>query len=201
MTICCHAESSSRPTSTGCIENVHGSGITITCSYICATHQHSSPAPQSAPPSAQHMPPNSHITPSCNINNSKNKIKYAPLVWPPPNMANPWFGSDVAARLVFATLRAAVVQAAGNGHCPGCAAAMLMKHSITATATAAVWLHHVAELGRVLVRSVRVGCSCASAVARSPRIAVFSFACERCFVIRARLVDPMAGCGRVGICR
>jgi hypothetical protein len=54
--------------------------------------------------------PDSHITPSCNINNSKNKMKYAPLAWPPANMANPWFGSDVAARYHLATLRAAVVQ-------------------------------------------------------------------------------------------
>ncbi len=49
-----HAESSSLPTSTRRIENVHSIAIT-TCSR--ATHQHSSPAPQSAPPSAQHMPP------------------------------------------------------------------------------------------------------------------------------------------------
>ena len=40
----------------------------------------------------------------------KTKIKYVPLPEPPANMANPWFGSDVAARLYLATLRAAVVQ-------------------------------------------------------------------------------------------
>ncbi len=40
---------------------------------------------------------------------SQNKIKYVPLVKPPANMANPWFGSDVAARAALATLRAAVV--------------------------------------------------------------------------------------------
>ena len=53
-------------------------------------------------------------------------------------MANPWFGSDVAAKIFLATLRAAVVQAAG--HCPGCAAAVLMTHkqqNMTATAAAA----------------------------------------------------------------
>ena len=159
--------------------------------FISSTSKRASFRATHAPPT----PTSHHLAISTTQNNNHKPDQ------PPANMANPWFGSDVAARLVFATLRAAVVQAAGNGHCPGCAAAMLMKHSITATATAAVWLHHVAELGRVLVRSVRVGCSCASAVARSPRIAVFSFACERCFVIRARLVDPMAGCGRVGICR
>jgi hypothetical protein len=43
-------------------------------------------------------PPDSHITPSCNVNNSQNKIKYVPPGWPPANKANPWFGSDVAAR-------------------------------------------------------------------------------------------------------
>jgi len=146
-------------------------------------------------------PPDSHITPSCNINNSQNKIKYVPLKKPPANMANPWFGSDVAASKSLATLRAAVVQVAG--HCPGCAAAVLMKHSITATAAAAVWCRHVAELGRVLARCVRGGCSCACAAARSPRIAVFLCPCERFFVMRGRAkrVDPMAGCGRVGICR
>jgi hypothetical protein len=67
----------------------------------------------------------------------KNKIQYVLLFPPPANMANPWFGSDVAAREYLATLRAAVVHAAG--HCSGCAAAMLMKHSITVTAGAAVW--------------------------------------------------------------
>ena len=147
------------------------------------------------------MPPDSLITPSCNINNSKNKIKYVLLVPPPANMANPWLGSDVAARLRnnLATLRAAVVQVAG--HCPGCAAAMLMKHSVTAKVAAAVWRRHVEKLGRVLPRCVRGGCSCACAVARRPRIAVFLSACGQCFVIRARLVDPMAGCSRVGMCR
>jgi hypothetical protein len=89
------------------VENVHGIDP-ITCSRV--THQHSSPAPQSAPHSTQHMPPASHITPSCNINDSKKKMTYVPL-YPPANMANPWFGSDVAAcHAALATLRAAVVQ-------------------------------------------------------------------------------------------
>jgi hypothetical protein len=37
-------------------------------------------------------------------------MNYAPLAWPPANIANPWLGSDVAARYHLATLRAAVVQ-------------------------------------------------------------------------------------------
>ena len=84
------------------VENVH-----IIAPFICscATHQHSSPAPQSAPPSAQHKPPDSHLA----ISTTQNRIKYVPL-YPPANMAIPWFGSDVAARLPLATLRAAVVQ-------------------------------------------------------------------------------------------
>jgi hypothetical protein len=90
-----------------------------------------------APPSTQHTAPDSHITQSSNINNSKQNHKpVLELNHPPANMANPWFGSDVAARRLLAVLRAAVVQAAG--HCPGCAAAVLMKHNITATAAAAV---------------------------------------------------------------
>jgi hypothetical protein len=40
-------------------------------------YQRSSPAPQSAPPSAQNTPPDSHITQSRSINNStQNKITY-----------------------------------------------------------------------------------------------------------------------------
>jgi hypothetical protein len=62
----CHAEHCSRPTSTGRIENVNSIAITT---YSCATHQRSSPAPQSAPPSAQNTNPDSHITPSRYINN------------------------------------------------------------------------------------------------------------------------------------
>ncbi len=44
------------------------------------------------------------------ISTTQNKKKYVPIVWPPANMANPWFGSDVAAREPLTTLRAAVVQ-------------------------------------------------------------------------------------------
>jgi hypothetical protein len=44
------------------------------------------------------------------ISKAQNKIENAPLAWPPANMANPWFGSDVAARKFLATLRTAVVQ-------------------------------------------------------------------------------------------
>ncbi len=73
------------------------------------------------------------------VSRTQNKIKNVPLVRPPANMAIPWFGSDVAARWYLATLRAAVVQTAGSGHCPGCAAAMLMKHSVTATVATAAW--------------------------------------------------------------
>jgi hypothetical protein len=54
----CHAERSSRPTSTRRIENVNSIAETTSC----ATHQRSSPAPQTAPPSTQHTPPDSHIT-------------------------------------------------------------------------------------------------------------------------------------------
>jgi hypothetical protein len=122
------------------------------------------------------------------ISTTQNRISHAPL--PPANMANPWFGSDVAAGFHLATLRAAVVQAAG--HCPVCAAAMLMKHSVTATTAAVVWRRHVAELSRMSARSVRVGCSCAC-----PRMAVFLYDCKRFFVMGARLVDATAGCGRV----
>jgi hypothetical protein len=42
------------------------------------------------------------------ISKNQNRISHAPL--PPANMANPWFGSDVAARSPLATLREAVVQ-------------------------------------------------------------------------------------------
>jgi hypothetical protein len=84
------------------VEKVHGT----TCS--CTTHQHSSPAPQSAPPSAQHIPPTpiSHLA----ISTTQNITKCVPPIPPPANMANPWFGSDVAARPALATLRAAVIQ-------------------------------------------------------------------------------------------
>ncbi len=104
----CHAESSSRPTSTRHIENVHGIADTTTCSR--ATHQQSSPAAQSAPFLATHAPHTStshHLAISIK---SQNKSTYEPFEMPPANTANPWFGSDVAARTPLATLRAAVAQ-------------------------------------------------------------------------------------------
>ena len=161
--------------------------------FISSTSKRASFRATHAPPA----PTPHHLA----ISTTQNIIIHVPPGRPPANMANPWFGSDVAASQYLATLRAAVVQAAG--HCPGCAAAVLMKHSITTTAAAAVWCRHVAELGRASARCVRGGCSCACAAARSPRIAVFLCPCERFFVMRGRAkrVDPMAGCGRVGICR
>jgi hypothetical protein len=56
------------------VENVHGIAVGTTYSY--ATHQHSSPAAQSALPSTQHISLDSHITPSFNDNNSEqNKLR------------------------------------------------------------------------------------------------------------------------------
>ncbi len=104
---------------------------------------------------------------------------YALFDRPPANMAKPWLGNDVAARLSLATpLRASVVQAAG--HSAGCAAAKLMMHmesNSAATAKAAVSWRLVEEPGRVSkwIISLRDG-GCACWVARNalgPRMAWF----------------------------
>jgi hypothetical protein len=58
--------------------------------------QHISPLPHALPLPIRHPPPITDI-----------KTRDAP--WPPANIASPSFGSDVAARLYRATLRAAVV--------------------------------------------------------------------------------------------
>jgi hypothetical protein len=52
-------------------------------------------------------------------------------------MANPWFGRDVAASSLLATLRAAVVQANG-GHCPLMAAAFKAAENKTSSLVA-IW--------------------------------------------------------------
>jgi hypothetical protein len=110
-TASCRAESSSRPTPTGCIENVYFIVVT-NCS--CATNQCSSPAAQSAPPSTKHT---HHKISSTNLTShhlaisaTQNIIIWIPIDNPPANKANPWFGRDVAARKSLATLRTAVVQ-------------------------------------------------------------------------------------------
>ena len=86
------------------VENVHS----IAAIAYCATHQRSSPAPQSAPPSTQHTPPHSHITLHLPISTTQTNNHIPDK--PPANMANPREKSDVAARFNLATLSAAVVQ-------------------------------------------------------------------------------------------
>jgi hypothetical protein len=65
---------------------------------------------------------------------------------PPANIANPWFGSDVAATMYRATLRLAVDQTAEQADGPCCVAMVPTKHNeriITATATAAALEEHL----------------------------------------------------------
>jgi hypothetical protein len=61
------------------------------------------------PPNTRPLPiPASH---NLAISPTQTKLRYVPfLKWPPANMANPWFGSDVAANSPLASLRAAVIQ-------------------------------------------------------------------------------------------
>ena len=70
--------------------------------FISSTSKRASFRATHAPPT----PTSLHLA----ISTTQNLTTYVPLIAPPANMANPWFGSDVAARWLLATLRAAVVQ-------------------------------------------------------------------------------------------
>ena len=145
--------------------------------------------PTHAPPT-----PTSHNHP---ISTTQNKIHIPNC--PPANMANPCSGSDVATIPSLATLSAAVVQAAG--HCPGCAAAVLMMHkqqTMTAAAAAAVPRSAVEGLDRAVRWPVSGGCRCACSAACRKRTASFLRDCKRhnrCIVLwqvtGADARDPM----------
>jgi hypothetical protein len=70
--------------------------------FISSTSKRASFHATHAPPT----PTSHHLA----IPPTQNKINYIPRIRPPANMTNPWLGSDVAARYILPTLRAAVVQ-------------------------------------------------------------------------------------------
>jgi hypothetical protein len=102
-----HDESSSAPSATDCVENVHSSAAATACTTASAISIGSStPASFNQEHAPTPLPPSQRTR---NTQHNHPRITNNKLVVPPANIANPRFGRDVATIRCRATLRTAVI--------------------------------------------------------------------------------------------